>query len=174
MATTGKNFAALSASALVGTANASIGFLTAVESATASSYLNSALAVIVDRFNVDLSKANYAKNGGVIVNLSPSTPVTIDLTDLTTEAVRAGDTAFATWKEIILVNLGANAVAVGPGASNPLTTPLAGTAPTQAIAVGESTRWLRPLGVAIDGPHKTLKLDPGGSTCKIAVLIGGA
>lgn len=174
MATTGKNFAALSSGALVGTANASTGFLLAVDPATAGIYSNSGAATILDKFAANLAAANFAKNGGVIVTLSPSTPVTLDLTDLTSQSVRAGDASFASWKEILFVNLGANPVDVGPGATNPLTTPLGGSSPVQRIAAGESTRWQRPAGVAIDGTHKNLKLDPSSSAATIAVLVGGS
>lgn len=174
MSTTGANFVKLTASALVGTANAATGYLLASSPAQASADVNAQRAELLDRFTVDLARADYAKNGAVLLNLLVSTPVTIDLTDLTPQAVRAGDSSFASWKEIIFKNTGANPVAVGPGASNPLTTPLGGTSPTQTLAAGEWTRWQRPAGVVVDSTHKTLKIDPGAAVAQIAVIIGGS
>lgn len=174
MATTSSNFVALSSAALVGSSYATNGVALALAPAQARSYATAGLGSIVDSWSSNFATAGYAKNGCVILNLSVSTPITIDLTALTSETVRAGDTTFATWKEISFVNLGANPIAVSPGASNPLTTPLGGTSPTQSIVAGESTRWVRPSGVTVDATHKTLKFDPGATVGKIAICIGGA
>ena len=176
MPTTQKNFVALNSSALTGSGYAGNGVLLALppSSAKAMAAGYAKLATIVDRVVVDLSLAGYAKNGGALLTLASSTPQTIDLTNLAALAVTAGDTTFATWKEIIFNNTSNYDVIVSPGSSNPLRTPLAGTSPTFTVYANSSLRWHCPAGQTVDSTHKTLKFDPGANNATIAVLVGGA
>lgn len=174
MATAGCNFAALTSAALTGSTYAAAGVLVAVAPGLATSLKSQGLATILDRLSVDLSKAGYDKNGAFLLNLSSSTPATVDLTAVGSPAVTAGDTAFAGWKEMILVNLGAQDVLVSPGSSNPARTPLAGTSPTFTVPAGSAVRWHVAAGLAVDSTHKTLKFDPGSAAATIAVCIGGS
>lgn len=171
MATTLKNFVSLTAAA--GSGYGANGVALAVDAGTASSQSAAGLATLLDRWTSDLSKAGYSKNGCVVLTLSGTTPVTIDLTSLNSQTVYAGDTSFATWKEVIFTNLGATDLTVSPGASNPLRTPLGGTSPTLLSYASGKTRWHCPAGQAVDGTHKTLTITPtSGGT--IAICVGGA
>lgn len=174
MPTTGKNFVKLTSTLLPGSNFNANGVVGVATPQYAQSLSTAGLASILDKFSADLSSAGWAKNGCVILNLSPSTPKTIDFTNLAAETVVAGDLAFATWGEIIFANLGTQDVDVGPAASNPLRTPLKGTTPALTVSAGERTRWRPAAAKTVDSTHKSLTFDPGGSAAQIAVMIGGS
>lgn len=173
MATTNSNFLAVSASGLTGSGYAVNGVLLALPAALTGSFVGNGLGTVLDRIATDLSKAGFALNGGVILNLAISTPHTIDLTALSSETVTAGDLVFATWKQIILVNLGLNPVTVSPGASNPIRSDFVGTGPGRAVRPGAWDVWFDPAGKVVDSTHKTITFDPGAFVAQIAVFIGG-
>lgn len=174
MATTGKNFVSLSSTGLPGSGLTANGVLMAVSAAQANSISASGLGTILDRITIDLAKAGYSKNGAVILQLTASTPVTVDLTSLGSVGVAVGDLSFAKWYQLIPVNLGAAGVAIGPGASNPATLPLGGSSPTFTVLPSAPTVWTSPTGTTVDSTHKTIKIDPGGSNGTLVLLVGGS
>ena len=174
MATTSKNFVSLASTPLTGSGYATNGVVLALSAADAAAIQGKSLGTILDKLSVDFSTAGYAKNGAILLSLASSTPVTVDFFDLTSVTVRAGDTSFGSWKDIVF-RLITGSVTVGTvGLSNPLTTPLAGTNPTQSFPASSIHRWHNPAGVTIDATHRNLKFDPGGSAAVIAVSMGGA
>lgn len=173
MATTLKNFVTLSSGPLTGSGYAAAGVLVALSPSDAAYLAARNLAAIVDKYTVDFATAGYSKNGAFVLNLAASTPVTADFTSLSSLAVTAGDTTFASWKEINFKVI-SGSVTVSPGASNALTTPLGGSSPTQTMPASSQQRWHAPAGVAVDSTHKNLKFDPGGSPAVIVVCVGGS
>jgi hypothetical protein len=144
-------------------------------SASASATAKTLGGALIDNFTVNLATAGYPKNGAFVLALAVSTPVTVDLTATGTgTSASAGDSTFATVKELIFANYGTQDVIVSPGASNPFAGPLAGTAPTFTVPAGAQLRWQSPAGWTVDATHKTLKFDPGAALATIAVAIGGA
>lgn len=120
----------------------------------------------VDQVTVDFATDSYAKHGAAAVTLTGTTPVTLDLTDLTSNATSyAGDTTFATWNRLVLNNTGAADVTVAVGASNPARLLLAGTTPTLTIPANSAIPLASAAGLAVDGTHKTITITPtaGGS-----------
>jgi hypothetical protein len=207
MATTGVNFveivsaanAILSGSAVVATPfvagltpDAALNCVNATPSNTAITAEN---AVPLDRIIFDLALktvppavgttfvvlgkyvGGFAKNGCALVNLTGTTAVTVDLTNLaafTGVTSQAGDTSLATVNCLIFNNLGAVAVTVAPGGSNPSRLPtFTGTTPTLSIPAGGAVCVFDSTGQTVDSTHKTFTLTPtaGGS---IAFGYGGA
>ena len=111
----------------------------------------------------------------VYVPLTGTTPVNIDLTDLTSGATlnTAGDTTFATWNKIRISNAVAGTpadVTYGPGGSNPLRTLLAGTTPTLTVPASSTVTLASAAGLAVDSTHKVLTITPtAGGAVTIAV-----
>lgn len=172
MPTTNSNFVAISATisgaatpvVLAGGAQASL--------ATAQVYSGT----ILDKTVSDLSSAGFAKNGAFLLALAASTPVTVDLTNISAAAsANAGDTSFATAFALIFNNVGLHDVVITPGASDGFLGPLGGTAPSFTVPAGTKTAWPVPAaGFPITGLLKNLKFDPGGNACEIGMAIGGA
>jgi hypothetical protein len=124
---------------------------------------------------------NFAKNGMLYFTLTGTTAVTIDFTSLSSSvgvtSSQAGDTSLATINCLIIRNLSSSAstITVAPGASNPLTFPLAiaGTTPTISLLLGDVWCQNAVTGKTVDGTHKTVTFTPtaGGA---IAVAYAGA
>lgn len=197
MATTGNNFAKIGVTTLSGTAvlaGATTPFVEAISPGTATNADGG--ATVVDRVIHDLSLTAipaslqsvpfkntagthigaFAKNGCALLALSGTTPQTVDLTDLTanTPASYAGDTGFSTANTIIFNNLGAGAVTVSTGATNPAGLPTMGstssgvTVPANSILTVHSK-----AGVTVDSTHKNIVCTPAATTT-FCVSIGGA
>jgi hypothetical protein len=122
-----------------------------------------------------LADQGFAKNGSFHVTTSGTTPVTLDLTNLATNATtHAGDTVFATVNMIKWMNVGAADMTIAPGASNPSNAPkFTGTTPTLAVPAGSFGTWSSVAGVTIDSTHKNITITPtaGGD---IFFAVGGA
>ena len=133
------------------------------------------LGTYADSFVCNLGKAGYSKNGGIILSLAVSTPITIDLTSLATGSYSsAGDTTFATVHELIFNNFGANDVTVHPASSSAFNGPLAGTDPIFIVAANSTLRWQSFAGWTVTGSIKKLTFDPGSNACSISLCVGGA
>ena len=174
MSTTGKALLTLTAAA--GAGSGAYGVALATPPGNAGTFTGGAapLAVRLDRIVRDLSAtAAYTKTGLIVLSLSPSTPVTIDLTALS--GVLAGDTSFATWFELLFTNLGTQDVTITPGVSNPASLLLTGTTPGHTLRANGGTLPLHsPAGEAITSGAKTITLNPGSSAAVVALAIGGA
>lgn len=143
--------------------------LAAVGNGTAASAATNLGGSRLDDVTVRLDKAAYAKNGGVRVALTGTTVKTIDLTATSTGAqAYAGDTAFATWSQMILYNDSGFDVTVASGASNGAT-----GVPTVVLKTGDYLVVKKAAAVTVDGTHKTIDVTPvtGGS---FVLLVGGA
>ena len=117
----------------------------------------------------------YAKNGAVYLALSGTTPQTVSLQNTTTNspAGTAGDTAFATVNVVRVKNLGASAVTVAPGGSNPSPIPaFTGTTPTVSIPAGSEILFHSAAGATIS-TAANLTFTPAASG-SLLVTIGGA
>jgi hypothetical protein len=196
MATTGSNFVKLAAGVFRGSGIASATLVTAaaVGPYEGAEVESGSGGVVVDKFILDPALTvvpavnsgvnipvsgkivgNFAKNGVALITMTGTTPVTIDLTDLTSATTAsAGDTAFASVKALHFQSLGAAAVTIAPGASNPADLPkFAGTTPTLTLALNGDIVVYSPAAVTVDATHKTILLTPSaGGT--VAVYVGGA
>lgn len=175
MATTLQNFVLLTKAALVGSTVQAANYLAALNPANATQIANGGSGVIVDKLTVDSSNDGYAKHGVVYLALTGTTPVTIDLTDLTSSGTltTAGDTTFATWNKITLNNAVAGTpadVTYGAGGSNGARTLLAGTTPTLTVPANSIVSLASAAGLAVDSTHKTITITPtAGGAVTIAV-----
>lgn len=164
MATTGKGFIKITSSGAPA--------LLAVPAGVADSTASNLGGTRVDKLLVDLGQsAGYAKNGAVRLTLSGTTTKTVDLTNTTTTAQSYdGDTAFASFSQLIFYNDGASAVTVAVGASNGASLPLSGTI---TIAPGAKHVLTFASPVTVDSTHKNIDVTPtsGGS---FVLLVGGA
>ncbi len=120
----------------------------------------------------------FAKNGGAVITLTGTTPINVDLLDLTlsgsSSIITGGDTTFATANAIIFNNIGAADLVVTIGASNGSRIPvLSGTSPGFTVPAGGVVPWFYPLGLTVDSTHHVLTCTPtvGGT---LAVCVGGA
>jgi hypothetical protein len=145
-----------------------------VVKALGASVINSVAAGLsatrLDKQTVDLSYAGYAKNGCVRIKFSGVTPKNLSLSDTTATADSYdGDTAFAAFSQLLLLNDGAAAITVIPAVSNGASLPF--TALT--IAAGDMYVFTFTAAVTVDGTHFSLTITPtaGGS---IVAMIGGA
>ena len=107
-----------------------------------------------------------------------STPVTYDLTALTSASTNTGNATFAKIKVMGIYNNETTAghdITVSGGASNPFVGPLGGTTPTYTIKAG--TAWvfydISTAGATVDGTHKSIKIDPGSNNCSVSVMFAG-
>lgn len=174
MATTKQRFVQLTNSTLNGTGVLAAGSIIPLDASSAATVLQGTGGTIVDS-QVDLSTAGYAKNGAFGLTLAISTPITVDLTNLSGAAtVSSGDLVFATVNLIQIKNTGANPVIMSVGSSNPFTLPLAGTSPTITIPAGARLLFENLTGITVDSTHKTIKFDPSAAACSIVVAVGGA
>lgn len=175
MATTNSGFAITANGTLVTSANAANGTVLVTQGGLATQLSNAGIATRLDS-ELDLSKANYAKNGGAYLSLSASTPVNVDLTNIIATATsQAGDGVFATIYDIQFTNLGTQPVDVGAAGSNPFLGPMKGTAPVTTVPAGGSIHWHNPTGWSVtSGTNSILEFNPGSSAAQIGVAIGGA
>jgi hypothetical protein len=182
MATTKSGFVVTNKAALVGAAVVAAPAVEAMSDEAANVVAQAAAgnpgntgSVRIDAPSINLATASYAKNAGVYLTLTGTTPITLDFTAIaaTTGVVIAGDTAFATWNQIVLMNTGAVDLVMTPGGSNPLRTLLSGTGPGLTIPAGSTITLASVAGLTVDGTHKTLTFTPtsGGS---LGLAIGGA
>jgi hypothetical protein len=163
MATTNSGFAKVTLGGVVALLSAPASAISAVVSALSGTRM--------DRAVYDLASAGYDKNGAGRYTLSGTTPKTIDLTDTTSGAQSyAGDTTFASYTQLVLLNDGAASITVGSGASNGATWPMSGTV---TLAAGESVVISKAAAVTVDGTHKAIDVTPtsGGS---FVICVGGA
>jgi hypothetical protein len=121
-----------------------------------------------------LSQAGYAKNGSLVLALTGTTPVTVDLTDLslgTTSA--AGDFATLTkWFQISFNNLGPADCNIKQGASNPANLLGISTSPAQVVPAGSALVLQSQAGIAITGSAKTITITPVANTT-LGIAVGG-
>lgn len=118
----------------------------------------------------------FAKNGGILLSLSGTTPQTIDLTDLTanTPAGTIGDTAFSKINSIVFNNSGAGAVVVTTGATTPAGLPaFNATSSGVTAAAGSCFADYSKAGVTVDSTHKLIVVTPAATTT-LVVSIGGS
>jgi len=173
MPTTKSNIVKILAPGLVGSTVQSANALVAFDGAAAAK-IGAAYGIPCDKVSQDLSTMGLAKNGGNRLSLSGTTPVNIDLTDLTANAASsAGDTSFASFVNLTLYNDGAAAVTVAPGASNPASIGLSGTSPTLTVNPGCACVLNYGSPVTVDSTHKIITVTPtsGGS---FVLSVGGA
>lgn len=117
----------------------------------------------------------FALNGAFHATTSGTTAVSVDLTNLATNATSsAGDTVFAKASKIRVYNAGAADMTIAPGASNPANLPkMSGTTPTLTVAAGTWIDFLNDAGATVDSTHKIITITPtaGGD---VVVAVGGA
>lgn len=129
----------------------------------------------------DGSALGLTNMAGVVMTLTSTTAITLDLTNLVaaTGVVVAGQgtfaNSFATWSHILVQNIGTGSkpVAISPGASNPIRNQLGGTSPTHTLQTTDVLHWVAGAGLAVDSTHKTVTFTPtsGGS---LLIWIGGS
>lgn len=132
---------------------------------------NNAASIIIPGF----SNQGFAKNGAFHATTSGTTAVSVDLTNLTTNATSSdGDTVFATASKVVVKNCGTADMTIAPGASNPASLPkFAGTTPTLTVAAGTEAVFFSDAGATVDSTHKIITITPvsGGD---VVVAVGGA
>ena len=174
---------------------ASTNFVKALNPTAAQAAVNNGptqTGIAIDKVTVDLSLTaaptvgtglgtfgsflgGYAKNGAVEIVLTGTTPVDVDLTDLTVGGTQkaAGDTTFSSVSCLVFKNQGA-AVTIKPGGSNPADLPkLGGTSPTLGLKANAVHVISDPAGTTVDSTHKIVTITPtsGGS---VLIAVGGA
>jgi hypothetical protein len=175
MSTTLSGFVVTKDPALIGAAVLAAPQVIALSDAAARQMNLDGGATRIDDQVFNLAKAGFAKNAGVGLTLTGTTAITISLAALAaaTGVVIAGDTAFATWNQLIFVNTGAVDLVLSPGASNPLGLQLTGTTPALTVAAGSRVVLETVAGITVDSTHKNLTVTPtAGGTLNIG--IGGA
>lgn len=174
MATTGSNFVQLTVAQLVGTTVQAANSVQPFNPDNATEIVRGGNGVLLDKLS-NLGKAGFAKNAGLLLTLTSTTAITIDMTNIATATgvVVAGDTSFAKWNSIELNNLGSVDLTLSPGASNGNAMLLGGTTPTLTIPAGSSIPLASAAGITVDGTHKTFTITPtsGGS---LGITIGGS
>jgi hypothetical protein len=190
MATTGVDFVLVSkvSTAVQGAAVKATPFVVAVEKNAAQQYagrvpggagtgvLGATGNVNNGNFLVDgFSTEGFALNGAIHVTTSGTTPVSVDLTNLTTGATStAGDATFAKFMKIRFYNCGSAAMTIAPGGSNPASLGLGGTSPTLSVPANTVvTPFANGAGVTVDSTHKIITITPtsGGD---FVLAVGGA
>lgn len=174
MATTNSAFVKLTAAQLVGSTVQAAGAVVALNESNATQVVNGGSGTRLDAFVANLATAGYAKNGAASVSLTGTTPVTLDLTTLSTNATAsAGDLTYATFYQLVYRNTGAADVTVAPGGSNPASLGFGGTTPTITVPANSAVTFQYAAGVTVDSTHKTITITPtsGGS---FALCVGGA
>jgi hypothetical protein len=119
----------------------------------------------------------FSKNGSVVIQLSGTTPVNVDLTALGVvpgASGQAGDTSLSMINCLIFNSLGIVAVTIGPGATNPARLPtFTGTNPTIALPGQGVVTIFDSAGQVVDAGHKVITLTPtAGGT--VALSWGGS
>lgn len=175
MATTLQNFVRLAVQSLVGATVQPAGAVLAMNPSNATQVANGGSGIVLDRPTIDLSKQGYAKNGAVAFALTGTTPQAVSLQDLTGSGTlnTAGDTAFATWNQLVLVNTGAADVTVAPAGSNGARLLLAGTGPTLTVPANSTVTLASLAGLAVDSTHYGITVTPTASG-SFAICVGGA
>ncbi len=143
--------------------------IVAVAAAAIDAVKNALGATRVDLLTVNLATASYAKEGGVRLAFSGTTPQTLSLLLTSTAASYDGDTTLASLGQIKFLNDGATSITVAPGASNGLSLPFS----SLTVAAGAEHVFTFATPLTVDGTHKNLDLTPasGGS---LVVTFGGA
>ena len=159
----------------VSPSNASTASVLALNSQPAFNIVNAKQGNRIDVLQ-NLDALSYAKNGAFFLPLAASTPISVDLTSIITNApAQAGDGSFATVFDLQFNNLGPNPVTIGNASSNPFLFGLGGTNPTLTIPAGGAVRLVFPAGLGVtSGANSILKFDPGSLAAQIGVAIGGA
>lgn len=172
---TGVSFVATAKGAAITGGNAASGVVLALPIYLAKQYTGQNNGQRLDPSS-NLSAAGYAKNCGFYLSLSASTPITIDLTSIATNATnQAGDNSFATAYSVEMINLGTSDITVGGASSYPFELGLGGSTQTFTVPAGGSFFLLIPAGLAIaSGTNSLLKFSSGSSAGQIGVAIGGA
>ncbi len=146
------------------------------DSSTRQAFVASGAGDAVDTLGtVDIAAAGYAKTAGVVVNLTGSTPITINLSSLAaaTGVQVAGASSFAKWNGIIFQNVGSTALVVSPSSSDALSTPLGGTSPTYTLNAGDDAYWNSSSGTSVSSTTGDITITPtSGGTLFIG--IGGS
>jgi hypothetical protein len=156
------------------------------ESGKALAYLP-ANATIIDKVSFDFSRilsvtpgggtqvGNFAKNGCVVLTLTGTTPITVNLTALAAATgvivANADGTAaspFATVFAAVFTNLGTADVTIAPGSSNPAPFPT-----SQLCKAGGVVAISSPAGYTISGSANTITVTPTAGGL-IGIAIGGA
>ncbi|MGE4196028.1 MAG: hypothetical protein AB7G11_02745 [Phycisphaerales bacterium] len=165
-------------------ATVSLSFQTAVTASAVTTETSGATSTISVRLPDGQAPLSFTNGTGAMqlnkfwirkVALSASTPVTLDLTALTSGQ---GDTSFAAVKFLAIYNETSTAtytVVVGNG-TNPFAGPLsAGTTTITIDPLGSVTFFSRTAaGWAVtNSANDGLKLDPGGNAVNVTVCIGG-
>lgn len=174
MATTGQNFVKLVNPAIVNGTYQAAGTIASYLPVDATSIVNSGAATTLDTIGAGMSNDGFAKHGFSTTTLSGTTPVNLSLIDLTSNSTAScGDTVFATWNTLELINTGAADLTVAPGASNPANLGMGGTTPTLTIPANSKMTFHNLAGGSIDGTHKIVTVTPtaGGS---FALGVAGA
>lgn len=135
---------------------------------------------LLDDMVTRCDKLPYAKNGVFHVTTTSTTPVNIDLTNLTTNATSsAGDTVFATVNQLLFYNLSgvdgvaAASMSIAAGTSNGARLQITGTTPAITLPASSRTVQEDVAGFAVDSTHKILVVTPtaGGN---FAMVVSGA
>ena len=105
-----------------------------------------------------------AKNGCGLMTLVGTTPINIELTDLTlagsSSIISAGDTSFNV-STIIFNNIGNHELIITLGSSNPSRFPtLSGTTPGFTVPAGGCVPWFSPTPLVVDSTHRILTVTP--------------
>lgn len=174
MGTTNSAFLKKTNATLNGATVGAAGEVVAMNPTSANQLAASGYGTRVDRAVSDLATDGYAKNGCIDVSLSGTTPKTVDLTDLTSQAAsNAGDTGFDLWNKLVFANLSSGNMTVAPGSSNPASIFLGGTSPTMTVAANSSNTLMSLAGVTVDSTHKTITITPT-VTGHLVISVGGA
>ncbi len=175
---TNANYLSQTANQLVGAAVIAANLVEYVGSSQRNLAVAAGAGLSIGSYSFDEVLAAYTSNAGILLTLTGSTAITIDVTNISATATSsAGQNTFASKvNTMILQNIGAQALTIAQGTSNPLSLGLAGTTPTLSIAAG-STHVLNlgtpSAGSPVSGTTKTFTVTPtsGGS---LLIYLGGA
>jgi hypothetical protein len=166
MATTKQNFVQYTNAGLVGSTVQAAGQVVAVDPGTLHDVVtNNAGGTAIDKLGFDFSADGYAAHGAGGLTFSGTTPITIDLTNISGAAtVSTGDNLSSALNTLVVQNTGAADITLAPGGSNPVSF-MSGTTPTITVAAGGAIALSWPAGLTISSSHKTLLFTPtsGGS-----------
>lgn len=117
--------------------------------------------------------SNGDRDGAAVLVLSSSTPVTLDLADLSGVAAWVGDASFARVTACVLTNLGDSDLVVGDAASTPFDGPLS-SGGTITVRPGEQFAFRRDDATGYPTASAShLKIDPGASAGLVGVAVLG-
>ena len=146
------------------------------DSSIRNAFVASASGQAIDSDGViDLAAAGYSKLAALVLSLSGSTPITVDFNALAaaTGVQVAGATSFATWKALLIQNVGAQALVLSPGSSDPLTLPIGGTSPTHTLDAGDEGYWLSSAGTTVSASACNLTVTPTAGGTLFLAFGGG-